>query len=416
MHLLAALLVAASAAAAPESLTGVLVLPDEHPWGVYFEPGFSWEWARSERQEKYRLLAGGRVYVPAFAPAGSSQAEPAAARTFGVTEPVHLVELGGEPVRGPHLAVRSLRILDGLPEIPWTLAGKLRELRDRFDALRIAQRAAVDGEFRRARERLRARPGGRILRDLPAYDLVIYRPAWLPNARRLEVFFAYKRQAGFWIKSAAREPRGNVKYAPTPPERGVSFAAILGARYVVDAGGRVVEQEEFPPGAFDQAEWTRRVLASGRDDTPPAGPVGVELVLEADRPRLRPGDRAVFTLRLANRSSGPVWTNPSLICTGSWDLIVRDPRGTRVRVDDRDAMGCPSGGLLGTRIGPGHDAKLSAGWDGHIRPRLGTSHPAPPGRYTIEVAARWSDREGTPNANGPRAYIAPARTALTVLE
>ena len=39
-------------------------MPGEHPWDVYFEPGFPWEWARTEKASQYRFLTGGDDVFP----------------------------------------------------------------------------------------------------------------------------------------------------------------------------------------------------------------------------------------------------------------------------------------------------------------------------------------------------------------
>lgn len=397
----------------PETATGILVFPGDHPWGVYYEPGFSWEWARTEQQSRYRLLVGPHEYVPAFAAHGTAGDEIAAARAFGVTSQVHVVEVRAEGGRGPHVAVSSLRVLDGTPEIPWRLAGKLRDLRERFNAARRAHRGALDAEFHRAGDSLRAAPGGEILRDLDTLALVVYHPAWRAESRRLEVFFAYKRQGGFWIKSRRPPRERNAKYRPPPEERAVSYAAAMGARYAVNASGRIFAEEIFAPATFHEVPWAQRVIEGGEEDAAQV-PEEVEVALRADRGRLRPGEAVTFTIRMTNRRAEPVWTNPSIICTGSWNLIVRNGRGERLRVDDRDAMGCPSGGVLRTSIEPDASAALDVSWDGRLRPRPGEARAAPPGRYEIEATVRWADRGDSPNAKGPHSFVSAARTSVAI--
>ncbi len=140
------------------------------------------------------------------------------------------------------------------------------------------------------------------------------------------------------------------------------------------------------------------------------------LALRASRTTIRAGQRVELVVTLDNGSAAAVWTNPSIVCTGSWDFIVRDRNGDRVRIDDRDMMGCPSGGLLRTKVVAGSSVSLKLGWNGQVRERPpGRAHDAPRGSYDIEASARWSDREKTPNARGPHAFMASAHTTVVVM-
>lgn len=425
----------------PPHVVGVLVLPGDHPWGVYYEPGFSWEWARTEKSQRYRLLVGRNTYVPYFAARGPSEAQSslrvtipdgardmsatyaverddsAAARALGVTSTVHLVEVevnDGRGGRGTHFVITALRVLDATKEVPWALTDQLLALRERFNAARAAHRAGLQVMLNKAKGKLRAEPGGTILRDLEQTELVIYRPSWRVDSRLLEVFFAYKQQGGFWIKTKRSSRNPHVKYEPPPPERGVSYSAGMGARYVVDASGRIVTEESFPPASFHDVPWQQRVTA-GPTDEPSSEELGaVEVVVQANRGTLRAGEPITFTIHATNHSAEPVWTNPSIICTGSWDIIFRNEDGGRLRVDDRDAMGCPSGGILGTRIAPGASATLDVSWDGRLRPQVGDARAAPPGKYEIEATVRWADQEKTPNFRGRHTFTGSARTVVVV--
>src|SRR5690349_17483437 len=92
----------------PSRPTGILIVPAEYPWGIHFEPGFSWEWARTEKTERYYFLVGDDTFVPEFPTSGGSQLD--AARALGVNQPIELVELQvseQRPDRSPHFGVAS---------------------------------------------------------------------------------------------------------------------------------------------------------------------------------------------------------------------------------------------------------------------------------------------------------------------
>src|SRR5262249_7950440 len=119
-----------------------------------------------------------------------------------------------------------------------------------------------------ARGRLAANPPGKVLRELPQEEIVIYQPTWNAAAKQLEVYFGLKLQAGFWIKSNPQRG-GNpyVKHAPAPPERGVSYVATVGARFAVDKNGKIVAEDIFPPGSSSApVPWYQPPVAQ----TPPA--------------------------------------------------------------------------------------------------------------------------------------------------
>lgn len=179
-----------------------------------------------------------------------------------------------------------------------------------------------------------------------------------------------------------------------------------------------------PPAASAPASASAAPAApSSRFAQPPPGAAsqrnahqGVTLTIQASRTTIHAGQRVDLVVTLDNGTAGAVWTHPSIICTGSWDFIVRDVNGDRVRVDDRDMMGCPSGGLLQTRVAPSSSIDLKLGWDGTVRKRPpGGAHPAPRGSYDIEATARWSDRDKTPNAPGPHAFMASAHVTVKVI-
>jgi len=141
----------------------------------------------------------------------------------------------------------------------------------------------------------------------------------------------------------------------------------------------------------------------------------VTLTISASRTAIRAGEPVTFIVTLSNHSAATVWTSPSVICTGSWDFVVRDANGQRIRTDDRDMMGCPSGGLLKQAVAPAGSVTLTLGWDGTVRERPPRgARDAPRGSYEIEATARWSDRANTPNAPGPHAHTASARTSVAV--
>ncbi len=54
----------------PKRAVGILTLPGDYAWGVHFEPGFPWEWARSEGGSAVLIPRGLGVYVltPHFLP------------------------------------------------------------------------------------------------------------------------------------------------------------------------------------------------------------------------------------------------------------------------------------------------------------------------------------------------------------
>jgi hypothetical protein len=217
-------------------VTGILTVPGEHPWGVHLEPGFSWEWARSEGGRQPYLLVGDDSFVPQL-PAGTPV-------------DIHLVEVEidpSRPARGPHVVVSAVRVLDGTSQMQRLLGDTLRELRGRFDQAVQSSERELASELAAAKEKLRADPGGTLLHDLEPADIVVYRPAWRADRRQLEVLFAYKRQGGFWIKSQPAATSEHVKHAPPPAERGVSYAVTMAARYTVDTTGATVGTEVFPP-------------------------------------------------------------------------------------------------------------------------------------------------------------------------
>jgi hypothetical protein len=265
---------------------GVLQMPGEYPWGVHYEPGFPWEWARSEKSSQYRLIIGSDEHcVPYFpAPPGTAESFPfrapesgpgsgpavrhsvarnpvAAVRGYGAVNQAHLVEVevnGGRGATGSSFVVASLRVIDGTSEVPWVLTDQLLRLRRRFDAAVRSHGRQLEAALTKAKRARAAQPGGTILRELETFELVIFEPTWDPSDRRLTVFFGHKRQGGFWIRSAPPARQGNVKHAPAPPERGVSYLAAMGARYVVDASGALREEEIFPPDpSYGGVPWKR---------------------------------------------------------------------------------------------------------------------------------------------------------------
>ena len=142
----------------------------------------------------------------------------------------------------------------------------------------------------------------------------------------------------------------------------------------------------------------------------------VKVTILASRPAIRAGEQVEFTITATNQGAETVWTNPSIICTGSWDYLVRDANGDQLRVDDRDLMRCPSGGLLTQAIAPSASTSLTVGWDGSLRDRAGGgAGDAPRGTYEIQATVRWANREKTVNSPGPHTFTGSARTSIVVM-
>lgn len=288
--LILALCVALPASAGPRRqlpghAEGILVMPGDYPWGTHFEPGFSWEWARTQQTSQYRFLTeGDGHFVPYFRsqPTGqpfnlyveipgenrtrvaADRDSIPAARKMGFTGNAHIVDVevnDGKGGRGTHFIITSLRVIDGSDEVKWTLEDQLLRLRKRFDDARHTHRASLNKQLAAARRTREANPGGTILRELRPDELLggeslIYHPVWHPDTRQLEVYFAYKKMGGFWIRSNAK-PKPYTKQAPPPRERGVSYAAGMGAHYVVSAKGKILEERIYPPETMGQ---TRQYL------------------------------------------------------------------------------------------------------------------------------------------------------------
>ncbi len=171
-----------------------------------------------------------------------------------------------------------------------------------------------------------------------------------------------------------------------------------------------------PAPAPDTAAGLR--FATPPPDAAPPATAGsaVTLTISVSRSTIRARQPVTFTVTLSNHGTASIWTSPSVICTGSWDYFVRNANGERIRTDDRDMMGCPSGGLLRKEIPPGDSISLPLGWDGTVRDRNPRGvRDAPRGDYEIEATARWGDRANTPNGPGPHAVTESARTTITVV-
>ena len=127
-----------------------------------------------------------------------------------------------------------------------------------------------------------------------------------------------------------------------------------------------------------------------RDAPAPSGPPteqstarSLEVVLHASKQAIAGGQNVKLTIVATNNGPTALWTQPGISCTGSWDIAFRNPEGAIVRVDDRDAMGCPSGGILKKQLSPGGSITVPVSWDGHLRPSLGQSKIPPGGLYEI---------------------------------
>ena len=146
--------------------------------------------------------------------------------------------------------------------------------------------------------------------------------------------------------------------------------------------------------------------------TPPLRAGTVEAKMEASRATIRAGEEVAITLLLQNDRDASLWTNPEFVCSGSWDVRVLDATGAVVRVDDRDAMGCPSSDTYTTEVRPGESATALYTWDGRVRPTVGQAEPAPPGEYAFEGIARYANEGGA--SNGARSETATARVRIDV--
>lgn len=138
----------------------------------------------------------------------------------------------------------------------------------------------------------------------------------------------------------------------------------------------------------------------------------VDVTIGADPTTARAGEEIRLTLVAKNQREWSFWTNPAFACDGSWDVRIADAQGNVLRVDDRDAMGCPTTDTYATEIPPGEEITATYTWDGMLRPSLGQSEPAPPGRYTATGVVRYATEEG--QGNGSRGTAAEARATTTV--
>lgn len=268
-------LLAAAAPELPGRAVGVLVLPGAHPWGTFYEPGFDWSWAGTEQRTAHRFLVGPdaeREHAPYFAPGGDVEhpftlhvelpkgrttytvdMAPGAierdARRAGVDAPVALVELevnDGRGGRGSHFVITGARVLDA------KLDGRLRAARRAFDALVGESEPELTRALRAAERQLRAQtPRERVLGDVPAEELVVYRPFWNAASEAVEVYFGYREVAGLRVKTEPRDQgpskQGHSKHAPPPPVVVARYGVMMGAHYRL---GDLVEQlTVYPPGA-----------------------------------------------------------------------------------------------------------------------------------------------------------------------
>ena len=255
-------------------------MPGEYDWGTHWEPGFSWEWARTEKSSQYRFITAPETrFVPYFGaqpdgkpfnlrielPGGAAETQrvdrssTAAARAHGMSGNARIVELevnDGRGGRGTHFVITKLRVIDGT-DTQWELEDQLLRLRKRFDGARHDHRKKLSAKLAKARKQREANPGGKILRELRPDELlggeiVIVNQIWHADTAQLEVIFGYKKSGGFWIESKNVKPQPYTKQAPPPRERGVSYSVGMGARYVVDARGKIVDETVYPPEIIGQ--------------------------------------------------------------------------------------------------------------------------------------------------------------------
>ena len=167
-----------------------------------------------------------------------------------------------------------------------------------------------------------------------------------------------------------------------------------------------------PPSAI-----TTTTVAPNETTTsaPPTQPTPGELAVTlAARPTtFRNGETVGISLAATNGLTQPVWTNVGIVCTGSWDLRLYDASGAEVRIDDRDTMGCASGGHLAGTIAPGATAWFNESWNASARPRLGATAPLPPGDYTFLGSVRYGDHANASNVDGAEGVF--ARNASVVV-
>ena len=190
--------------------------------------------------------------------------------------------------------------------------------------------------------------------------------------------------------------------------RGLASIAII----CLVASGCLGTPEPTPP--TPPSEPTPPTAPS--EPTPPTAPTTTpapRLSIRTTPARIAPGETMTVTLELHNDGSDPLWTNPSFVCTGSWDHILYDGDGEAQRIDDRDSMGCPSGGPLTRRIGGGESLSANFTWDSRLRPSLGQSRAAPPGEYTWEGRATYVLRDGA-DRNDASANTLNATATITV--
>ncbi len=262
----------------PGKAIGLIVLPGREPWGTFYEPGFDWAWAGSEKDTTYRFLVGERTeYAPYFSPASpirtpfglrvelpagptsytvdmAAGAKALAAKAHGIRAAVHLVEVevnGGRGGRGPHFVITGARILDGTSALPLSLEEKLGEARRAFDAAVARMGGAIARDLEAAGKDVRAGAGKRFVRASPMdVEQVVYRPVWVEASRRVEVTFAYRRVRAWIVKSGP--PRPYTKGAPPPPELTARYSAGVALRYRLGEGAPV-EVETFGPMVLEPA-------------------------------------------------------------------------------------------------------------------------------------------------------------------
>ncbi len=270
---------------------GVLVLPGQEPWGLFYEPGFDWAWAGTEREITWRFLVGGTEHAPYFAavdpvrtpfdltvqvPQGRTQyvvdtapgASVAAARAQGVAGSIQLVELevnDGRGGSGTHFVATHTRVLDA------DLGRRLAAAGAAFDARVRAHTGALAQRLGEAEAATRARVS-QALRGPAPLDLqqVAYRPTWNPLTSRVEVTFGYRHVRGVIIRTMPETPF--TKGPSAPRELTVRYAAGMGARYALEPDGPR-ELELIAPTVFEDGSGNARLpWTSQVNPAPPPAP------------------------------------------------------------------------------------------------------------------------------------------------
>ncbi|MHB8587187.1 MAG: hypothetical protein ACYDDF_15280 [Thermoplasmatota archaeon] len=151
-------------------------------------------------------------------------------------------------------------------------------------------------------------------------------------------------------------------------------------------------------------------------DLPASAPRGISLVFRLRGPTIAcAGTISGYNLTLANEGTAPVWTNPSVICVGSWDIVFRNATsGQTIATDDRASMGCAAGGTLQTQVSPGQVQTFNYAWDGFVhQDPLRRTLPSP-WAYDVSASALFAWSEGTFNREGNATHTVLTNLSLRV--